>query len=83
MTDLGRFWSLTGRDFDAGECLILAIKRHSDGCAGASALPLKADIGNARTGRTQKADIGCLLNPYGQADLSDIHVPQFTAVDFP
>ncbi len=22
-------------------------------------------------------------HPYGQADLSDIHVPQFTAVDFP
>ncbi len=44
MTDLGQFWSLTGRDFDAGECLILAKKRHSGHVAGTSAYPPTGDI---------------------------------------
>jgi hypothetical protein len=47
----------------ASQWQLLATSRRSEGCAGASALPLKADIRNARTLRTQKADIGCLLCP--------------------
>ncbi len=45
------------------ECPLLAKSSHKQGCARESALPPKADIGGARTVRTQKADIGCLLSP--------------------
>ncbi len=46
------------------ECLLLAISRHSEGSSRTSALPPRADIGGARTGRTQKADIRCLLSQW-------------------
>ncbi len=45
---------------------LLAISRHSEGSSRTSALPPLADIVGARTLRTQKADIGCLLNPRKQ-----------------
>jgi len=49
MAELGRFRSLSDRDFDTGECPLLAISRHAEGSAITSALPPKADIAGVRT----------------------------------
>ncbi len=44
MAELGRFRSLSDRDFDTGECPLLAISRHPEGSSRTSALPPIADI---------------------------------------
>ncbi len=44
MTDLGRFRPLSGRNFDAGECLLLAMNGSQDHAAATSALLPTADI---------------------------------------
>ncbi len=44
MAELGRFRSLSDRDFDTGECPLLAISGHTAGSSRTSALPPKADI---------------------------------------
>jgi len=63
MAVLGRFRPLSGPDFDAGECLLLANNGLFQAVRWRSALPPIADIVGARTAGAQKADIGCLLNP--------------------
>ncbi len=47
----------------ASQCLFLANSGLFSALPGTSALPPKADIVGASALRTQKADIGCLLNP--------------------
>ncbi len=47
----------------AVECPLVAISGLFGAVPRRSALPPKADIRGARTVRTQKADIGCPLNP--------------------
>ncbi len=47
MAELGRFRSLSDRDFDTGECPLLAISGHTAGSSRTSALPPKADIRDA------------------------------------